>query len=523
MKPILVLVVVVVSARAAFGQSQAPPMQTPAMFPNCTTALDRVRSAADAAARQQAVDDLVEMNLHVPCLAELLTLSSVQHDAFGQFVKAFETRRTDKQAGSSAGAGGSTNLVSKGITSRILSLAAEYGALTESVNAQIVTVQGSLDGIPAALVRQQLVPYCPAGSTPGPCLHQGAFEQLRRVSYGVSFDTSGNAQQAIATPGSQPQEVTFDAAPQSITGATLRYILVNKRDAVSTQFQKAWNDKLKALAVAAPLRTASAALIPAMNALLKEVEPSAAYTNWQADTKAAIASAANDTIEEIWARQAMALGDALRVEKPEVFDLADTFSSAVSRFRFEQQDFADGLANTPVVTLEYDYKKPLAQPATSTVRGIFDKGFGERLSVALNVGVEWYDKTPAIAGTRQLRDVQFGVQLQRDLGTLAVLGAAAVSGSYYYQYQASPAVLDVVPGAPLPGIIFVGLPPTATQVFADTGSLHVGQVRLVLGAGESGLRFPISVSYSNHTELVAKPVFRAQVGVSYDFDALFAR
>jgi hypothetical protein len=31
------------------------------------------------------------------------------------------------------------------------------------------------------------------------------------------------------------------------------------------------------------------------------------------------------------------------------------------------------------------------------------------------------------------------------------------------------------------------------------------------------------MSYSNRTELIAKRVLRAQFGVSYDFDSLFAR
>jgi hypothetical protein len=44
-----------------------------------------------------------------------------------------------------------------------------------------------------------------------------------------------------------------------------------------------------------------------------------------------------------------------------------------------------------------------------------------------------------------------------------------------------------------------------------------------LGAGQSNVRFPIALSYSNRTELIDKPDWRGQVGVSYDFDALFAK
>jgi hypothetical protein len=539
MKPVLVILAFGLGVQIASAAEQtSATVSVRDLFPNCDIPLGTVRAAisrvpVSSTEKRESVGDLVEMNLHVPCLAELLTLTSVQRTAFGQFVQAFESRRTDKQAGSNPGTGGTTNLVAKGTTSRILSVAAEYGALTESVNRQIVTVQGSLDGIPAALVRQQLVRYCPNGSEPeknNPCVHQGAFEALRRISYSVSFDTSANAQQVTATPGAQSQgtaqPVTFEATGQSITGATLRVIAVNARDDVSKAFQTKWNEKLKTLAATAPLRAASAAVIPSTNALLKEVESTNAYKKWQSDTIAAMSAATSpQQVDEIWLRQAIALGAALRVETPSVFDIVDAFASALSRFRFEQQDFVDGLANKPVLTLEYDYKKPTGQPATSTARAIFDKGFGASWSVAFNAAVEVYDEPPpaSIPGATRVRDTQIAIQLQRDLGTLSLLGAAAVSGSYYYQYQNSPSILNVTPGTPLPGVTFIGLPPTATQVFAEKGPLHVAQIRLVLGPGQSGARFPISMTYSNRTELITKPTLRAQIGVSYDFDAVFAR
>jgi hypothetical protein len=60
-------------------------------------------------------------------------------------------------------------------------------------------------------------------------------------------------------------------------------------------------------------------------------------------------------------------------------------------------------------------------------------------------------------------------------------------------------------------------------VFATKGHIQVGQVRLVLGPEKSSARFPISISYSNRTELIDRPAWRGQVGVSYDFDSLFGK
>jgi hypothetical protein len=101
-----------------------------------------------------------------------------------------------------------------------------------------------------------------------------------------------------------------------------------------------------------------------------------------------------------------------------------------------------------------------------------------------------------------------------------LLGAAAIAGTYYFQYQNRPSILNLTPGISFPGISFVGLPDTATQVFSTRGNIQVGQIRLVLGPENSSARFPVSITYSNRTEFIDRPGWRGQVGVSYDFDSL---
>jgi hypothetical protein len=122
------------------------------------------------------------------------------------------------------------------------------------------------------------------------------------------------------------------------------------------------------------------------------------------------------------------------------------------------------------------------------------------------------------------RDAQAGAELKYSFGSLTILGKslgnAALSGTYYYQDQHSPAILNVTPGMPVAGITITGLPSTATQVFAQKGNIHIGQLRLELGSGSS-MKVPIAISYSNRTELITKPELRAQIGVSYNFDSLF--
>ena len=82
----------------------------------------------------------------------------------------------------------------------------------------------------------------------------------------------------------------------------------------------------------------------------------------------------------------------------------------------------------------------------------------------------------------------------------------------YYQYQDSPALLQVDPLNPIPGVSFVGLPAGAKTVFAQKGSFGLFQAKLTLAPVGSNIRVPVSVTYSNRTELIEKSTWRGQGG-----------
>lgn len=79
----------------------------------------------------------------------------------------------------------------------------------------------------------------------------------------------------------------------------------------------------------------------------------------------------------------------------------------------------------------------------------------------------------------------------------------------------------MTPGSPVNGITFTGLPSTATQIFTQKGNINVAQVRYGFGTG-TNLKFPIAVTWSNRTELIAHPTWGLQFGVSYDFSSLLS-
>src|SRR5579862_6538424 len=76
--------------------------------------------------------------------------SNLEPTSFASFVQAFESSRTDQQAGASSGGAASTSVTAQGPVATALSVAVEYGALTQSTNGQIVTLRGNLAGLPSA-------------------------------------------------------------------------------------------------------------------------------------------------------------------------------------------------------------------------------------------------------------------------------------------------------------------------------------------------------------------------------------
>lgn len=72
---------------------------------------------------------------------------------------------------------------------------------------------------------------------------------------------------------------------------------------------------------------------------------------------------------------------------------------------------------------------------------------------------------------------------------------------------------------PLVGIPLVR---AAKEVLDTKGHIAIGQAKLTIPLGSSGLSIPVALSCSNDTELIRKPgsVWRGQVGLSLDLDSL---
>lgn len=443
-----------------------------------------------------------------------------------------------QQNGTSTGTSGSTSLTAKGLSSKLLSVASEYGALTQSTSNNTTTLQGTLAGVPLALMQKGAMTECSTRLLAvTPCIHQNLLKWMSRTSYSVSFATLASS--AVATSSTSSSATSTAALATSSTntsggvnGYSFKAVLVQ-----GALNKSAYSDADTQISNA----TAVVAVQAAQGALnANETANAAAFVPFLKAQAAALraTAAARDRAAVVgqWRALADQLVNALGVPVTVTPDAAanspvlqNAVKLAIAYAGYLGIEDAVGLAKMlavpPVLSVEFDQNRPTSAPENSVFRLIFQKTY-KPVTVTVNGAVSIYDSAqPNVPGAGRLRDSQFAAEVAHPF-TLSISGATTtnftVSAAFYDQYQSSPAILNVTPGAPVNGVTFVNLLSTATQVFGKTGNIAIGQLKLTAGGG-SAVTVPLSVTYSNRTELIAKPTWRAQIGVSYDFDSLFGK
>lgn len=522
----LALSIVIVAAVMPPAAAQTPqPSATPTVIcPSYDRNISAVAAATSTDAARTPALALVDVGQSGRCFIEY----AVRSLTFTDIVRRFESTRTDRQSGASSPSTGTTTVVAAAPTAKVLSFAAETGAITQTVTKNVVTVRGNLGGIPSALVGNGIIPYCVGTDRTQSCIDHSLIGGLRKVSFGVSFDP-GRAQTLTATPATPasatpavPATVAFSGSKQEISSYNVRVDLWNRRDAASPGFTKKWTEKL----TTAPDATMKQAVddLATAGSFLEDVTKLPGYDTWRRRSADAIVAARGNR-ERIARAHARALNELVAMVRtmPKWAEQVQALRLAYNRFFLAQDRLIDTIAETNVLALEFSRDRPVNQPSTSNIRVIFDYAMSAQTRVVANGAITLYDAgTADRPGVGRVRDTQLAVQLNHDLGKLAILGPASVGIAGYYQRQQAPAILTVDPAKPLPGVTFVGLPTGAKEVFTKTGDIYLTQARLVVTPSGSSVTVPFSVTYSNRTELIDKPTFRGQVGISYNFDALFA-
>jgi hypothetical protein len=386
-----------------------------------------------------------------------------------------EESRVDEQLGSTSSAAGSTNLVSKGGIPAVFALAVENGALTQSVSGTTLTFRGTPAGIVDALRNKGFGDVLPDQGSPW----------TRRISFSASFD---------ASRGNPENTAQFTGDRQQLSQWTARYEVINRRDLGDPRYQMLFEKTLGGNAADLAQAELSARAVFTTDPVLREwatrVDEAAIAAG---PDHAAIRTALRRGFQQFPRdRLADTSRGALNTAGTVFTKLVDTRAAILDRI-------AQGL----IVTLEYANDRPVTGPDLSTAR--FIAAQGGPMELTANASFAFYHDEPA-SGVGRVKNFEASGQVD------VPLSRASSFGNYVITIAARIAREQHDPATP-PELL-------AT---ADGATIATGQLKLTIPMPNNGIRIPLSVSFSNRTELIREKVVRANVGISYDFDALFAR
>jgi len=465
----LLCIALVAAASAAHAQQ---PSDQQAADP-VQEAIQKVAASARRAKQQNQTPNVA---------LDLDYLVTLQHNSrLVQLLQDFEEERADEQIGATSSSSGTTTVTSKGTVPEILALAVENGAVTQSQSGTVLTFRTNVGGAIRMLAAKRFL-QLHGGPDPG-------LDLLARVALSASFDTSRGSDVAGTT--------TFTGDQQQLSQWTFRALLVNHRDPGRHAFVQKW----RTLVLPSQLNLTQAA-----GALDQQLQKDDAFLKWATDTNQALAAADDSAIESVL--RAAGAKFPIKELSPATRAAFARFDQLSAAFEEKRRTPLHDLENGALVTFEYTNDRPVTGPKLSNVRLIGT--LGGTVDLTGNASLTLFDQIPAGASKR-VRDVQVAGALDARLGSADTIPfTLSFSGKYVYQYEDT---FDDATGARL----------------ADTaGSRWALQAKLTLPAMKgTGMRIPIALTVANIPEADpadrSKKIVRANVGVTYDLDALFAR
>lgn len=418
--------------------------------------------------------------------------------SFGREVYAslVEEGRLDKQIGASSSGPGSTTLVSRGSVPALIGVAVENGALYQAVNGSAVTFRLNPAGLARAVAkRSYLLSAAPVNAT---ALEQG----LSNLAVSASFDL-----QKGSSPG------TFTGERSQLTEVTARYHAINKRDPRHPAHRVAIQQ----------LSGNLAGTVVVAQSYVDVLRKAAGYDAWRVETAKRLAGIdlGNDrTLRDTL----VAIGDEftrLFAVNPDLQRLSHALVGEIKTYRGTRDATFKAIDRSSVLTFEYAFNRmtipeaalstlpaDFITPDLSTARVIFSSSLGTVGEATVNGSVTVFNKILAGMDGR-LRDVQVSGSLEFKLPEIEGVGRLVLTlaglGAFLQQQP-------------------FGVPVRIKDVETTDGTIGVFQAKVTMPAGASGVKIPLSMTLANRSEFnTGETEVRGAIGLSFDFDTLFAR
>lgn len=464
--------------------------------------------------------------------ALLALLDEAKTSAQQKLAQTISTAAAVNQTGGSATSAGSTNLAAKPTTTDFLSLAAESGAFTDTVNGTGTTLQANANGLAKYLSNQPVFAVD----------HHNWSSAFRPLTLGVTLNL---AQSSTATPVATSGSATTNPL-------ALASVLIPSNNASFSSFQASYmfyrpfsptSQKTQAtLAKAidtnqAALNKSAAAIAAALNTLEPTFRDSpdilTARETWLAAGH--LAEQQNDfaALVHAYAVYDKAYLEAL-TKAPGFNKTALTLESALRAYDATVDTVMSAVRGTALATATYAYATPTSQPAnhqfTLVASYLFKGGkatdtpakptrtFFSGAQFTGNFTGSLYASLPANATYGRFRDIQLSTEFDKPFAGTTAAPRATFSIAGYGQYQYSPTVLNITSGNLAPGTN-ITLPSNAQVLLGTAGWIGVVQGKLVINL-KPGLSLPVAIKWSNKTDLLPTSDVRGQIGLSYDLSAL---
>jgi hypothetical protein len=477
---LLVIGILICSTTLAQGQRQIGKEfedQLQVLKKQITTTKNSGKTATEQAntIRNQQFNQLNQTSLFSLALA----VAAAPRD---RYVTKIEEARVDKQVGTSANSSGTTSLVTKANVPAILGFAVENGAIEKSTSGTTITFRGNPVGIIKALGDKGFIEsYDDDDSTT---------RVLRRFSFGASFDTSRG-----------PQPGTFTGNTQQLSSYNLRFELYNRRDPRNSAYTKKWDSLISNKGQAFTANEAD--ILHFFDDQRPEYDPQLGA--WLKAAQDAVVAASADDVEKVLRQQ---FGEKLRAVplRPELRAIVESFENSVNSYLADRGNLMKEVANGPIVAFEYTNNRPGNQPNYSNFNVIGEfSPFNGRADLTANASLSTFTTKPA-GVTRTARDFQLSGQLDVPLGDIAKTGPFIFTMSGKYQHVFS-------------DITTTGTTPTTLK----KGDLGIGQFKFTIPVKGSGVKIPLSVTFSNRTEFIRESKIRGNIGVTFDLDTIFSK
>lgn len=439
-----------------------------------------------------------QANLTTILIAQLLKGKDGDGESYSSFVTEAQEMRIDQQMGAGPTSNSATSLVSKGGIPYLFGLAVENGAAQQSVSDTSVTFRVNPGGLVNMFSNKGFITGFQESED------DTLLKVLRKTSLGFTYDTNQGD-----TPG------VFTGRKQQLTQVSAKVEFFNERDPRQKKYAAEW-EKLVAdegVKLAAQTwktteiitkwpttgditfkDTALQAWLDETNNKLRRVDaglaPTARYT-----AVVALISAQIDRVPVSLVSEDM------------VKTLTD-FARQTKAYADAKNDLLDKIAKGKIFSIEYTNNRGVNAPDTSNFNFIAATGMASRIDLTANGSFTFFNKLPAATALSprpgRIRDFQFAGQVSVPFK----VGDGQFDFWFSGRYERLVSDATAVTGVTIPG----------TQ-----GDIAVGQFGLNIPIKSLGIKFPVSFTFANRTELIKEKEIRGNFGFTFNWDTILSK